>query len=128
MALKILIADDNRLLLAMSRDALAEAGFEVAAVDSGIEVFKKVLDFKPKVILLDIMMPGIDGIEVCQKLKKSPVTKDILIIIHSGKNDPALMDLTYEAGAEAFIIKSNDFGSMVDKVKEIVKDKLDLTA
>lgn len=122
--MKILVADDNKLLLTMTKDGLEDAGFEVIAVENGLEVFKEVLAQKPRMILLDIMMPGIDGIEVCSKLKKSPVTKDILIIIHSGKKDPMLMDLCYEAGAEAFIIKSNDFDVVIDKVKEIARDKL----
>lgn len=122
--MKILVADDNKLLLTMTKDGLEDAGFEVIAVENGLEVFKEVLAQKPKMILLNIMMPGIDGIEVCSKLKKSPVTKDILIIIHSGKKDPMLMDLCYEAGAEAFIIKSNDFDVVIDKVKEIARDKL----
>jgi formate hydrogenlyase transcriptional activator len=122
--IKILVADDNKLLLSMTRDVLEEAGFEVITVESGLEVFKQVLAQKPQMILLDIMMPGIDGIEVCSKLKKSPVTKDIVIVIHSGKKDPMLMDLCYEAGAEAFIIKSNEFEAIVSRVKEIAHDKL----
>lgn len=122
--MKILVADDNKLLLTMTKEGLEDAGFEVIAVENGLEVFKEVLAQKPRMILLDIMMPGIDGIEVCSKLKKSPVTRDILIVIHSGKKDPMLMDLCYEAGAEAFIIKSNDFDVVIDKVKEIARDKL----
>jgi len=124
MAVKILIADDNKLILAMAADALGEAGFEIIAVDSGLEVYKNVLAHKPQLILLDIMMPGIDGIEICRNLKRSPVTKDVVIVIHSAKTDMALMDLCFDAGAEAFIIKSNDYGAMVGRVKEIVEDKL----
>lgn len=124
MAVKILVADDNKLLLAMAGDALREAGFDVITVDSGLEVYKKVLSDKPQMVLLDIMMPGIDGIEVCRNLKRSPVTADLVIVIHSGKTDCALMDLCYEFGAEAFIIKSNDYEAMVKRVKEIARDKL----
>ncbi len=124
MSNKILIADDNKLLLAMSKDALEQAGFQVTTVDTSIQVYKKVLEEKPDIVLLDIMMPGIDGIEICRNLKKSPVTEDTVIIIHSGKTDMALMDLCFEVGAEAFIIKGDDFESMVNKVKEIAYEKL----
>jgi len=124
MSNKILIADDNKLLLAMSKDALEQAGFQVTTVDTSIQVYKKVLEEKPDIVLLDIMMPGIDGIEICRNLKKSPVTKDTVIIIHSGKTDMALMDLCFEVGAEAFIIKGDDFDSMVNKVKEVAHEKL----
>jgi two-component system, OmpR family, alkaline phosphatase synthesis response regulator PhoP len=121
---KVLIADDNKLLLAMTRDALAEAGFAVVTVDSGLEVYKKVLAEKPGLILLDIMMPGLDGIEICRNLKRSPVTRDIVIVFHSGKKDPALMDLAFEAGAEGFLIKSDDFEGLVAKVREIAQEKV----
>jgi CheY-like chemotaxis protein len=124
MPVKILVADDNKLLLAMCKDALTGAGFEVVTVESGLEVYKKVLAEKPPMILLDIMMPGLDGIEICRNLKKSPVTKDIVIVIHSGKRDVELMDMCFEFGAEAFIIKSDDFEDMVRRVKEVAEDKL----
>lgn len=124
MPLKILVADDNKLLLNMTKDALVEAGHEVIAVENGLDVYKLVLSEKPQVVLLDIMMPGIDGIEVCRNLKRSPVTKGTLIIIHSGKTDMALMDLCFAAGAEGYIIKTNDFEGMVKKVAEITAEKL----
>ncbi|MFO8057720.1 MAG: response regulator [bacterium] len=124
MSRKILIADDNKLLLAMSREALEQAGFEVTTVDTSIQVYKTVLEEKPDIVLLDIMMPGIDGIEICRNLKKSPVTQNTVIIIHSGKTDMALMDLCFEVGAEAFIIKGDDIEAMVNKVREIAGEKL----
>lgn len=124
MSLKVLVADDNKLLLNMSVDALVEAGYEVIGVESGLEVYKAVLAEKPQAILLDIMMPGIDGIEVCRNLKRSPVTKNVVIVIHSGKTDMALMDLCFAAGAEGYIIKTNDFEGMVKKFTEITTEKL----
>jgi PleD family two-component response regulator len=124
MAIKVLIADDNKLILTMAADALGQAGFDVVPVDTSVKVYKQVLETKPQIIILDIMMPGIDGIEICRNLKKSPVTRDIVIIIHSGKTDMALMDLCFEAGAQAFIIKSSDYAAMVGRVTEIAREKL----
>jgi len=121
---KVLVADDNKLLLAMTADALSEAGFQTITVDNGLDVYKKVLSEKPDMVLLDIMMPGIDGIEVCRNLKRSPVTKDIVIIIHSGKTDMALMDLCFEAGAEAYLIKSDDYEKLKHKVLELAREKV----
>jgi len=124
MPFKVLVADDNKLLLAMTGDALKEAGFEVVSVDNGLDVYKRVLEEKPDIAVLDIMMPGIDGIEICRNLKRSPVTKDVLIIIHSGKTDMALMDICFEVGAEGYIIKSDNYDQMVEKVKSLAKEKL----
>jgi len=122
--IKILVADDNRLLLAITKDALEAQGFQVIAVGSGLEVYKEVLAQRPHLILLDIMMPEIDGIEVCRNLKRSPVTQDIVIVIHSAKRDMALMDLAHAAGAEGFIIKSNQIEEMVTRIQEIVREKI----
>ncbi len=123
---RIVVADDNKLLLAITNDALSSAGFEVHTVDSGLDVYKTVLDKKPQVILLDIMMPGMDGIEICRNLKRSPVTANVVIAIHSSKTDMALMDLCHEVGADCFIIKSDKIEEMVNKVKEVTKEKLGL--
>lgn len=122
--IRILVADDNRLLLAISKDALENAGFEVFTVNSGLEVYNEVVDKKPHLILLDIMMPDIDGIEICTTLKKNPATSRIIIVIYSAKRDMDLMDLCHDAGAEAFLLKSDRVEEMVDRIREIVKEKL----
>ena len=122
--IKILVVDDNQLQLAIAGDALAEAGFEVFTVDQGPKVYSEVLKNNPHLILLDIMMPGIDGIEICRNLKRSPKTKDILIVIYSSKRDADLMNLCYEFGADGYIIKSEHLEQTVNRVKEILREKL----
>jgi len=126
--LKVLVADDNRLQLALTRDALSEAGFEVYTVEQGKEVYKKVLEHKPDIILLDIMMPEVDGIEICRVLKAHPQTRNSLILIYSAKRDLDLMDLAYEAGAEGFILKSDDFNQIISQIKEIYHEKREAQA
>jgi len=122
--LKILVADDNKLQLAIMGDALNSAGFEVFTVNDGLQVYQEVRKNQPQIILLDIMMPNIDGIEICKTLKTSPETKNILIIIFSGKKDLDLIDLAYEAGAQGFILKSNNPQEVVLRIKEIIQEKL----
>ncbi len=122
--IKILVVDDNQLQLAIAGDALAEAGFEVFTVDQGPKVYSEVLKNNPHLILLDIMMPGIDGIEICRNLKRSPKTKEIVIVIYSSKKDPDLMDLAHLVNADGFIIKSDHFEETIVRLKEILADKL----
>jgi len=119
-----MVADDNKLLLAVTSEALANAGFEVYTVGQGAQVYQEVLKNQPHLILLDIMMPGIDGIEICRNLKRAPRTKDTVIVIYSGKKDPDLMDLACAVGADGFIIKSNNFEEVISRLKEILRDKL----
>jgi len=120
---KILIADDNRLQLSIIGDALSAAGFEVFTVETGKSVVPSVAQNQPHLVMLDIMMPDIDGISLCRSLKTDPKTKNTLIVIYSAKKDLDLMDLAFEAGACGFILKSNDIPEIVTRVKEIVAEK-----
>ncbi len=122
--IKILVADDNMLILAVASDALKASGFEVFTASQGPQIYQEVLKNNPHLVLLDIMMPGIDGIEICRNLKRAPKTKDILIVIHSGKKDPDLMDLAHAGGADGFIIKSDAYEALVARIKEILREKL----
>jgi PleD family two-component response regulator len=122
--IRILVADDNRLQLAITKDALEAQGFQVSTAGSGLDVYREVLARRPHLILLDIMMPEIDGIEICRNFKNSPATQNIVIVFHSGKRDLDLMDLAHAAGAEGFIIKSNQIEEMVARIQEIVRDKI----
>jgi CheY-like chemotaxis protein len=122
--IRILVADDNRLLLAITKDALENAGFQVFTVNSGLEVYPEVINNKPHLILLDIMMPEIDGIEICRTLKQNPATRNIIIIIYSAKRDMDLMDLCHDAGAEKFLLKSDNIEEMVERIKEVVREKV----
>ena len=122
--IKILVAEDNELQLNMFCNALSKAGFEVIPASSGIKIYHDVLKNQPHLILLDIKMPEIDGIEICRNLKRAPNTKDIIIVIHSSKKDTELMDLASEFGADGYIIKSDNLEQMVERTKEIIRDKL----
>ena len=84
---KIMIVDDEEGLLVLLRQALEERGYEVAtaanAIDAGIEISGNL----PSLILMDIKMPGIDGFQACEAIKKNPKTKDVPIIIISALAD-----------------------------------------
>jgi len=122
--IKILVADDNQLQLKMICNALERAGFEVISASDGINVYREIVKNNPDIVLLDIMMPGIDGIEICRNLKRAPKTKDILVVIHSSKKDAELMDIASEFGADGYIIKSENLKQMVERTKDILRDKL----
>ena len=121
---KVLVADDNRLQLSIIGDALTEAGFEVFTVDRGSLVLPEVSRANPHVVILDIMMPEVDGITICQKLKSNPETNDTIVVMYSSKKDLDLMDLACEAGAAGFLLKSNNIGQIVARLQEIVQEKL----
>ena len=119
--IRILIVDDNAFILAIAEDLLSERGHQVRTLDNATSVIETVKRIKPQLLILDIMMPEVDGIEICRQIKTSDETKNVIILIHSGKKDMELMDLCYEAGAAAYHIKSGDIealGAVVDKLIE----------
>ncbi len=121
--IKILVAEDNDIQLKRINDALNGEGFSVIAAGYGPKVFTQVLNEKPNLVLLDIVMPEVDGIEMCRNLKRSPLTKDILIAMYSSKNDPEFMDMTYEFGADAYILKTEQIETIVVRIKDLLREK-----
>ena len=88
MARKILLADDSVTAQNMGRKILADASSDVATVNNGSAALKRVADFKPDLIVLDVYMPGYSGLEVCQRLKDSDETAQIPILLSVGKLEP----------------------------------------
>ena len=121
--IRILVAEDNDLQLRMIVDALEDAGFETIAAGHGTKVYREIVEKKPHLVLMDIMMPDIDGIEMCRNIKRAPVTKNCLVVIHSSKRDPEFMDMAYDIGADGYIIKTDKFDEVISRIKEILKEK-----
>ena len=77
---KVLVVDDMPLNRKLQKTYLTEVGYQVVLAEDGIEALKRIREESPDLILLDVMMPKMDGYEVCEKLKSNPVTKDIPVI------------------------------------------------
>ncbi len=112
----ILIVDDEKdiidLLTSLMR--ITDGEIEIAGARSGVEALLIIGERKPDLLILDIMMPGMNGIEVCQRLKGSPVTQKIKIVAISGVYDPAIRQGSLAAGADLFFPKPLDMISFRD--------------
>ncbi|MEK8019783.1 MAG: response regulator, partial [Candidatus Parabeggiatoa sp.] len=115
---KILIVDDDENNLDILHNCLQEAGFKVPAVKSGEAALKRVNHIKPDLILLDVMMPGIDGFETCRRLKKNKATKDTPIIFITGKTDFVDKIKGLEIGAVDYISKPFQPVEVIARVKK----------
>ncbi len=104
-AKRVLIVDDDPLTRRLVRDVLTTSGYEVSEGVDGPDGLQKVTTQPPHVILLDLLMPGIDGYEVCRSLKRNPKTREIPVIILTASEDLRLNRLAYAAGAFACITK-----------------------
>jgi excisionase family DNA binding protein len=104
---KILVVDDDKIIVETIVQALEEDefGYEMISASDGFEAGLQVNHFKPDLLILDIMMPDINGYEVCQKVKSSPETKDTKIIVLSAYLDDDAFNQMKECGADACFSK-----------------------
>jgi CheY-like chemotaxis protein len=102
----ILIIDDQPFFITMQQNMLQRQGYRVVSASNGTEGLAQAKKVKPDIILLDVEMPGVDGIEVCRQVKEDPDLKHIPVIILTATQDPKLNERSFKAGAEITILKS----------------------
>jgi CheY-like chemotaxis protein len=102
---KILVVDDDPDTVQILTDLLSNEGYDVITAYTGKMALEKVRDDKPALVLLDIMMPHMDGLSVCQQIKDNPETKDIKIIILTSKDSNETLREAVEKKADWFIAK-----------------------
>jgi len=119
----ILIVDDERMLVDMIKLRLEAAGYDIRVAYDGEEALRKTRSAKPDLVILDIMMPKMDGYEVCRRLKKDPEYAKIPVIMLSAKAQEADKAMGEEAGARAYIAKPFEPGVLLDEIKEALAKK-----
>jgi len=119
----ILIVDDEPEVHTVLGKMLVREGYAIQSAYSAEEAFEKVRSTKPDLIILDIMMPKVSGIEVCNKLKADPSTKDILILIVSARDAQAdrIEGLTH--GADDYVSKPFHLRSLVRKIEHMLQKR-----
>jgi len=105
MSSKILVIDDEALVRSMMCDGLAAAGYAVSAASSGEEALQVVQADRPECILLDIMMPDLDGYDTCAALKADPRTASIPVLLVSATTDARVMEQAKRVGAATVLRK-----------------------
>ena len=113
---RILIVDDNAVNVDVLRRLLRK-DFELETAASGEECLAKVPAFKPQLVLLDVMMPGIDGYETCRRIKSSPIGGCVQVILVSGKGSTGERVRGYEAQADDYVVKPFDHEELLSKVR-----------
>lgn len=111
---KVLVVDDNSDILWVVETILKRYGFEVYTTLHGEEVLAKTKTYNPQLILLDVFLSGVDGIEVCNTLKSTPETKDIPVILFSAHTNSH--DVMKFCNADDFVAKPFDTNELVKKI------------
>ena len=118
---KILIVDDNPDIIEILRYNLSLAGYEVKAASNGKEAIKKAKIFIPEIILLDVMMPEMDGIEACRLIREIPSLNNSRIIFLSARNEDYTQLSAFDAGADDYISKPVKPKILLKKISSIFK-------
>jgi len=105
MAKKILVVDDEQNIIKVLQARLEAEGYEVVTASDGEEALQKVGTEKPNLIILDIMMPKIDGFEVCRRLKRDETFQHIPVVMLTALGQAANIKEGMEKGADAYIAK-----------------------
>jgi DNA-binding response OmpR family regulator len=124
---RILVVDDEPEIHAVLGKLLTREGFEVESAYSAEDAFKCIEGAKPDLVILDIMMPKVSGIEVCNQLKASDATKDIMILIVSARDAQSDRIEGLKHGADDYVSKPFHLRSLVRKIEHMLgkKEKTD---
>ncbi len=119
MSKKILIIEDSPTVLNMLKSVFEGEGYEIVTALTGEEGLEKQQDQTPDLIILDTVLPGIDGFEVCKKIREDKDSEALKIIIMTGNVDAIDAMKALEVGADDYCAKTTDFSPIVEAVKKL---------
>ncbi|MBX4191614.1 MAG: response regulator [Candidatus Doudnabacteria bacterium] len=124
---KVLIVEDEEILLTALCEELKQEGFEAIGAKDGMEGVEKATTEKPELILLDLVMPRLDGIGALKQLKENPDTQGIPVVILTNLSDYDKVSEALSLGAMDYLVKANyRLEELVAKIKTVLKRKDDL--
>ncbi len=117
---KILVVDDEVNITQILEFSIGSEGYQVITASNGEEAIDVAKREQPNLIILDIMMPKIDGYEACRRIKANPLTKNIPVILLTAKGRDIDKRLGYEVGATDYIIKPFSPTQLIDRIQELL--------
>jgi putative two-component system response regulator len=120
---KILVVDDEESNLKLIYSVMSTCGYEIETARNGLEALGKTKEFKPDLIFLDIMMPELNGVETCRRLKDDIATKNIPVVMITGLEDRESKIKSLEAGANDFLTKPFDLSELKVRAKNLLRIK-----
>jgi len=119
--IKILLVDDEPDILEIISYSLENAGYKIYTATNGIEAVEKASKIEPHLIILDVMMPEMDGIEACEIIRSNPITKNTLITFLSARGEDYSQIAGFNAGADDYITKPIKPKILLSKVKSLLR-------
>ena len=117
----ILVVEDELDILQLIAHNLKSADFDVLTAQEGYEALSVAKNHLPQLIILDLMLPGLDGFEVCKELKRSPVTKDIPVLMLTARGEEVDRIVGLELGADDYVVKPFSPRELILRVRAILR-------
>ena len=121
MRAKLLVVEDNTELLELMRLGLKQAGFTIGTATNGLEALKKARSLRPDLIILDLVLPELDGFAVCEALKRGADTAAIPIIMMTGLTSEFTRYAGMESGADEYVTKPVGPEQLVPRIKQLLR-------
>lgn len=118
---RLMIVDDDEHILLSLKGIFEAQGFNVMCADNGREAIDIAKKFQPHLVILDVIMPGMDGIEICQELRQIPTLQKTLIAFYTARGEDYSQIAAFSAGADDYIIKPVKPGVLVMRIKALLK-------
>ncbi len=118
---KVLVVEDNRTYQEMIVNLLKESGMEVATANDGVEAMEAIQAQIPDLVVLDVVMPRMNGYEVCREIKGAPQTQQVLVVMCSTKDQEFDRHWASKQGADAYITKPFKPQELVATIKQLLR-------
>jgi phosphate regulon transcriptional regulator PhoB len=118
---RILVAEDERDVAELVRYTLAREGFEVVVAANGADALRHAKESRPDLVLLDLMLPQVNGWELCRRLKQDPATKALPVIMLTARSEEGDKILGFELGADDYVTKPFSTRELVARVRAVVR-------
>ena len=118
---RVLLVDDDEVNLLLTSIALRERGFVITEAASGERALEVLRDWQPDVVVLDALMPGMDGFETCRELRRLATFASLPVLMLTGLDDEASINRAYEAGATDFFVKSNQWSLLDGRLRYLLR-------
>ena len=119
--MRILIADDDIISRRVLEVTLRKWGYDLVVTCDGRQAWEAILEFRPDVLLLDVMLPGVDGFEVCHRLRQEPATAKVPIVLVSAKGRREDVETGLRVGANEYMTKPLSRVNLLATVKKLLE-------
>lgn len=120
MSASVLVIDDEPKIRSMLKDMLGLMGYDVYEATDGVDGLEKVAEHHPDAIILDVMMPRMDGLTMCRQLRQNPESSTLPVIMISGKTDFGAEQAGLDAGATKYFFKPIGMGDLMSSLRELI--------